>query len=167
MRVTTNVANVIRRLREEHGRIAEIEEISLGACRSSLALCVFITEPRANPAKTKLGGAVSTPRKQRPRTPETLKTAAYRLSTGLLVFDFGIGGVFHITRTGGDDCDGPPRLGAWKVLAGIALIAPRFPRLKEWERVFGSSRNACRIDPAKHVRISGVFWSAENMSRCG
>jgi uncharacterized membrane protein YphA (DoxX/SURF4 family) len=23
-------------------------------------------------------------------------------------------------------------LGAWKVLAGLALLAPRFPRLKEW-----------------------------------
>ncbi len=72
---------------------------------------------------------------------KTLKTVAYWLTTGLLAFDFGIGGIFHITRapavmTGMAHLGYPTYfvtlLGVWKVLAGIALIAPRFPRLKEW-----------------------------------
>ena len=71
----------------------------------------------------------------------TIKTTAYWLTTGLLALDFAVGGAFQIAR--------PPAvmtamthlgypayfvtlLGVWKLLGGIALVAPRFPRLKEW-----------------------------------
>ena len=71
----------------------------------------------------------------------TIKTTAYWLTTGLLALDFAVGGAFQIAR--------PPTvmaamthlgypayfvslLGVWKLLGGIALVAPRFPRIKEW-----------------------------------
>ena len=71
----------------------------------------------------------------------TVKTATYWTCTGLLVLNFLVGGAFQMTR--------PPQavqgfahlgypayfmslLGLWKVLGAIALLVPRFPRLKEW-----------------------------------
>jgi uncharacterized membrane protein YphA (DoxX/SURF4 family) len=71
----------------------------------------------------------------------TLKTSAYWLTTGLLALDFTVGGAFQIA------C--PPQvmnamthfgypayfvtlLGVWKVLGGLALLVPGYPRLKEW-----------------------------------
>jgi hypothetical protein len=72
---------------------------------------------------------------------ETIKTAAYWLTTGLLAFDFGVGGVFQMQR--GPEVMGVMThlgypayfvtlLGVWKVLGGVALLVPGFPRLKEW-----------------------------------
>ncbi len=72
---------------------------------------------------------------------KTLKTAAYWLTTGILAFDFGVGGVFHLTRSPqvmsamahlGYPAYFVTVLGVWKVLAGLALLTPHFPRLKEW-----------------------------------
>ncbi len=71
----------------------------------------------------------------------TLKTSAYWLTTGLLALDFTVGGAFQLLR--------PPQvmaamthlgypgyfvamLGVWKILGGVALVVPGFPRLKEW-----------------------------------
>lgn len=71
----------------------------------------------------------------------TLKTAGYWLSTGIVALDFCAGGAFQIAR--------PPQvmaamahlgypsyfvtwLGVWKILGALALLAPGYPRLKEW-----------------------------------
>ena len=61
--------------------------------------------------------------------------------TGLLVFELGLGGVWDILQVPQVreviDRLGYPRyvltiLGVWKLLGTIALVIPRFPRLKEW-----------------------------------
>jgi hypothetical protein len=76
-----------------------------------------------------------------PSPPSRGRTIAYWVTTVLIVFVMGAGGVGDLLR--------PPRvveimthlgypayvcgiLGVWKVLAVIALLAPRTPRLKEW-----------------------------------
>jgi len=71
----------------------------------------------------------------------TKKQIAYWVITTLLVFSVISGGVAELMRLPGN-VDGMARLGYplyflailgfWKVLAGIALVVPRFPRLKEW-----------------------------------
>ena len=71
----------------------------------------------------------------------TLKTAIYWLSTGLLGLDFLVGGVFQIARSPqaveGFAHLGYPAyfvsfLGVWKILGALVLLVPGFPRLKEW-----------------------------------
>lgn len=70
------------------------------------------------------------------------KSAAYWITTILVAFFIGGGGVAQVLRVKGT-VDGfvhilgyPPYfvtiLGVWKVLGAIAILAPRFPRLKEW-----------------------------------
>jgi uncharacterized membrane protein YphA (DoxX/SURF4 family) len=76
-----------------------------------------------------------------PPAPPRGRTIAYWVTTVLIVFVLGAGGVGDLLR--------PPQvvelithlgypayvcviLGVWKVLAVIALLAPRTPRLKEW-----------------------------------
>jgi uncharacterized membrane protein YphA (DoxX/SURF4 family) len=76
-----------------------------------------------------------------PPAPSRGRTIAYWVTTVLIVFVLGAGGVGDLLR--------PPQvvelithlgypayvcviLGVWKVLAVIALLAPRTPRLKEW-----------------------------------
>jgi uncharacterized membrane protein YphA (DoxX/SURF4 family) len=72
---------------------------------------------------------------------KTTKHVAYWLTTALLALDFAVGGVFQLLR-------GPQvmqamthlgypayfvtLLGVWKLLGALALVAPGFPRLKEW-----------------------------------
>ncbi|APR82784.1 Hypothetical protein A7982_08133 [Minicystis rosea] len=69
------------------------------------------------------------------------RTIGYWAATGLAVFAFAAGGVSDLLHA-------PPvmeslnqlgypayvatLLGLWKVLGAIAIVAPRFPRLKEW-----------------------------------
>lgn len=71
----------------------------------------------------------------------TAKTIGYWLTTGLLAFALGGGGVADLMLTPemaeGMHHLGYPEyfariLGTWKVLAVIALLAPGFTRLKEW-----------------------------------
>jgi uncharacterized membrane protein YphA (DoxX/SURF4 family) len=66
---------------------------------------------------------------------------AYWVTTGLTAFVFLSGGVAEIARPGfvmeGMAHLGYPAyfvtiLGVWKVLGGVAVLAPRLPRLKEW-----------------------------------
>jgi hypothetical protein len=66
---------------------------------------------------------------------------AYWLTTGLTAFVFLSGGVADLARPDsvmeGMTHLGYPAyfvtiLGAWKVLGGVAVLAPRLPRLKEW-----------------------------------
>lgn len=69
--------------------------------------------------------------------------------------------------------------GGWKVLGGVALLAPRFPRLKEWAyagvffNMTGAavSHRVCR-DPAWHIIVTLGFaalavasWAARPASR--
>jgi hypothetical protein len=69
------------------------------------------------------------------------KTVAYWVSTALVAFAFGAGGLLDLARapdvmTTMDRLGYPAYvatiLGGWKVLGTVALLAPRFPRLKEW-----------------------------------
>ena len=66
---------------------------------------------------------------------------AYWVTTALVVFELAMGGVWDILRVpqvrGLIERLGYPLyfliiLGIWKLLGAIALIIPRFPRLKEW-----------------------------------
>ena len=66
---------------------------------------------------------------------------AYWVTTGLLALECGVGGVMGALRLppfiGIMEHLGYPAsfmtiLGVWYLLAGVALLAPRFPRLKEW-----------------------------------
>ena len=70
------------------------------------------------------------------------KNIAYWTTTVLVAFFIGSGGVAQVVRLQGT-VDGfvhilgyPPYfvtiLGVWKVLGAIAVLVPRFPRLKEW-----------------------------------
>src|SRR4051794_16401692 len=71
----------------------------------------------------------------------TVKTTAYWITTAILALDFGVGGVFHVIRSPQVVAAfahlGYPEyfvalLGIAKVLGAVALLVPRFPRLKEW-----------------------------------
>jgi uncharacterized membrane protein YphA (DoxX/SURF4 family) len=66
---------------------------------------------------------------------------AYWVTTGLTAFVFLSGGVADVAQPDfvmeGMTHLGYPAyfvtiLGVWKVLGGVAVLAPRFPRLKEW-----------------------------------
>jgi uncharacterized membrane protein YphA (DoxX/SURF4 family) len=73
--------------------------------------------------------------------PEKLKLFAYWGTTALTAFAFLTGGLADLARgpamVSGMAHLGYPSyfmliLGAWKVLGAVAIVAPRFPRLKEW-----------------------------------
>lgn len=69
------------------------------------------------------------------------ETIGYWAATGLAAFAFAFGGAMDIAR-GADVQAGLAHLGypayfalilgVWKVLGAVALVVPRFPRLKEW-----------------------------------
>ena len=70
-----------------------------------------------------------------------MKTAAYWAATILGPASFVIGGYLHLTRdpqvmTTLAHLGYPPYfatiMGVWKLLGAIAIVAPGFPRLKEW-----------------------------------
>jgi hypothetical protein len=66
---------------------------------------------------------------------------AYAITTGLVALAFLAGGVFDLLRTP-EVLEGMSHLGypvyfasiigLWKVLGAVAIVAPGFPRLKEW-----------------------------------
>ena len=70
-----------------------------------------------------------------------LKVLGYWATTALVAFAVLSGGAAELARRP-DNVDGLVHLGypvyfatiigLWKVLGGIAVLAPRFPRLKEW-----------------------------------
>lgn len=69
------------------------------------------------------------------------RTIAYWVTTALVVFELVLGGVWDILRVpqvrGVIERLGYPSyflviLGTWKLLGAVALVIPRFPRLKEW-----------------------------------
>ena len=66
---------------------------------------------------------------------------AYWLTTALVVFELALGGAWDVLRVpqvrGLIERLGYPQyfliiLGIWKLLGAVALVIPRFPRLKEW-----------------------------------
>ena len=69
------------------------------------------------------------------------KSIAYWTTTILFVFGMLSGGIAELARRS-DNVEGMVRLGYpvyfmmiigfWKVLGSVALVVPRFPRLKEW-----------------------------------
>ena len=70
------------------------------------------------------------------------KSIAYWIATLLIAFFIGSGGIAQVLRVQGT-VDGFVHilgyplyfvtiLGVWKVLGAIAILVPRFPRLKEW-----------------------------------
>jgi uncharacterized membrane protein YphA (DoxX/SURF4 family) len=74
-------------------------------------------------------------------TLEKAKTIGYWVTTGFVALDFLVGGAANIAHppvvTATMEHLGYPGyftllLGTWKVLGAVALLAPRFPRLKEW-----------------------------------
>ena len=69
------------------------------------------------------------------------RIVAYWVTTSLVVFELALGGIWDILRVpqvrGLIERLGYPRyflviLGIWKLLGAVALVIPRFPRLKEW-----------------------------------
>jgi DoxX-like family len=70
-----------------------------------------------------------------------LKSISYWVITGIVAFCIGSGGAAELAGVPGT-VDGLVRLGYpayfgtiigfWKLLGAIAVLAPRFPRLKEW-----------------------------------
>jgi len=66
---------------------------------------------------------------------------AYWVTTALVVFELAMGGVWDVLRVPHvrgliERLGYPPYflviLGIWKLLGAVALVIPRFPRLKEW-----------------------------------
>src|SRR4030095_16540282 len=71
----------------------------------------------------------------------SIRTVGYWISTGLVAFFFISGGLAYALAAQdvvqGVILLGFPfyfvvLLGVWKVLGGLAILAPRLPRLKEW-----------------------------------
>ena len=69
------------------------------------------------------------------------RSIAYWVTTALLVFELVLGGVWDVLQVPQvrgviDRLGYPPYflviLGVWKLLGAVALLVPRFPRLKEW-----------------------------------
>jgi DoxX-like family len=70
------------------------------------------------------------------------KNIAYWTTTGILAFFIGSGGVSQVFQYAGNRHGVVPVLGypmyffailgVWKALGAVAILAPRFPRLKEW-----------------------------------
>jgi uncharacterized membrane protein YphA (DoxX/SURF4 family) len=71
----------------------------------------------------------------------TTKSIAYWVTTGLVVFAMFSGGIAELTRRP-ETIEGMKQLGypvyfvmiigVWKLLGSVALVIPRFPRVKEW-----------------------------------
>jgi len=69
------------------------------------------------------------------------QTIAYWVTTALVVFELALGGVWDVLRVPQargliERLGYPPYflmiLGIWKLLGAVALVVPKFPRLKEW-----------------------------------
>lgn len=81
---------------------------------------------------TDLSSSVLTPRR---------KIIVYWVTTSLVVFELTLGGAWDVLRVSQareliERLGYPPYflliLGTWKLLGAVALVIPRFPRLKEW-----------------------------------
>ena len=75
------------------------------------------------------------------RTSMNMRLIAYWITTALTAFVFLLGGAFDVARPASVveamNALGYPAyvaliLGVWKILGGVAVLAPRLPLLKEW-----------------------------------
>jgi uncharacterized membrane protein len=102
-----------------------------------------------------------------------MKAFGYWATTALLVFGMLSGGVAELARRR-DNVDGIVHLGYpvylvtvigfWKVLGSLALLVPRFPRLKEWayagiffNMTGAAASHAVCGDAAWHVMVTLIF----------
>ena len=84
------------------------------------------------------------------------RNAIYWVTTALLALELVLGGVWDVLRVPQvhviiDRLGYPPYflviLGIWKLLGAVAVIVPRFPRLKEWAYagvVFDLTERSCQ-----------------------
>lgn len=116
------------------------------------------------------------------------KTIGYWVTTGLTAAAFLSGGAGDLSRAPqvleGMHALGYPAyfatiLGIWKVLGGVAILAPRFPRLKEWayagiafDLTGAAASHAFSGDPAPKVitplvllGIAAASWALRPDSR--
>jgi len=93
------------------------------------------------------------------------RVVGYWVCTALITFAFLPGGIFYLMRqpqavTGVEQLGFPLYfvifLGVWKVLGPIALLAPRFPVLKEWAYA-GMFFDLCGAVVAV-VATGGAWW---------
>jgi uncharacterized membrane protein YphA (DoxX/SURF4 family) len=95
------------------------------------------------------------------------RVIGYWVTTGLLVFAVLSGGVAELARVPGNIegilALGYPLyfvtiIGFWKVLGSIALLVPRFPRLKEWAYagIFFNMTGAA----VSHLVVGDEVWHA-------
>ena len=97
------------------------------------------------------------------------KNIAYWTTTGLIAFFIGSGGVAQLAQFKGNPHGVVPLLGYpmyffailgfWKVLGAIAILVPRFPRLKEWAYagIFFDLTGAAASCAAVHVYGAYAF----------
>lgn len=116
------------------------------------------------------------------------KTIGYWVTTGLVAAAFLSGGLGDLSRApqvaAGMTALGYPLyfvsiLGVWKVLGAVAILVPRFPRLKEWayagivfDLTGASASHAFSGDPAGKVitplvllGIAAASWALRPSSR--
>ena len=95
------------------------------------------------------------------------RATAYWVTTAFLVFNILAGGLAELAQLKGNAEGmlvlGYPLyvmtiLGTWKVLGSIALLAPRFPRLKEWAYagIFFNMSGAA----ISHIVVGDEAWHA-------
>ena len=116
------------------------------------------------------------------------KSIAYWSTTALLVFGVLSGGIAELARRP-ENVEGMTHLGyplyfvtiigIWKVLGSVAVLAPRFPRLKEWayagiffNMTGAAASHAASGDAAWHVVVTLAFaaltvasWALRPQSR--
>src|SRR5262245_46076303 len=98
-----------------------------------------------------------------------VKTLAYWVSTGLIAFVFISGGLAYAMAVP-DVVQGVMQLGfplyfiqllgVWKVLGGLAILAPGLPRLKEWAYfgMFVDLTGAAVASAAMGASIGAEWW---------
>jgi uncharacterized membrane protein len=123
----------------------------------------------------------------RARDAMTFYHGAYWTATTLIALAFLSGGAAYLLRAGfavpGVIALGYPAyfvtvVGAWKLLGGLAILAPRLPRLKEWAYagiVFDLTGAMCShiavghpakaIAPLVLLAITGASWALRPASR--
>lgn len=102
----------------------------------------------------------------------------YWVATAVVVFELLVGGVTDLVHGGTVLFVGPPVvevikqlgypvylltiLGVWKLLGAIALLMPRFPRLKEWAYAgtFFEMTGAVISNAGRSSDISGLIWAS-------
>jgi hypothetical protein len=109
------------------------------------------------------------------------RTASYWVSTGIIALAIGSGGVAYLAG-GEEQLRGMAQLGypayfvtilgVWKVLGALAIVTPRFPRLREWayagiafDLIGAAASHAAVGNPEMHVvaplvvlAIMAVSW---------